>query len=169
MPRNLLSKTLTTLAALLGAASVFAQSSLFKVEVGGRSRDAGIEAAESAYKLYRDNLYNLTSLNRAKRGNAPYIMPAIVRMTVNGQQLATGGRNRGNEITLSIDPTFNTSSDPTRVAFMQSVYDTAKPAIEAVFGDAAITGTVNVVNADATIGDRHAITGGLYLPNNGSG
>ena len=52
---------------------------------------------------------------------------------------------------------------------MQSVYDTAKPTIEAVFGDAAITGTVNVVNADATIGDRNAITGGYYLPNNGSG
>lgn len=169
MPRNLASRSLTTLAALLGAASVFAQSSLFRVEISGRSRDAGIQAAESAYRLYRDNLFNLTASNRAKRSNAPYIMPAIVRLTQNGQPLATGGRTRGNEITLSIDSSFNTAGDPGRVAFMQSVYNTAKPAIEAVFGDAAITGLVNVVNADATIGDRHAITGGFYLPNNGSG
>ncbi|MEI8282943.1 MAG: hypothetical protein WCG75_11095, partial [Armatimonadota bacterium] len=97
----------------------------------------------------------------------------MIRFTKGNQVYKTHGGTRGggggNTLTLSIDASFNTISDPTRVAFMQSVYDTAKLTIESIFGDAAIPGTVNVINADATIGDRNAITGGYYLPNNGSG
>jgi hypothetical protein len=172
----MLRRHLTLVAALIGAATSFGQSSLFKVDIATRSSGAPQELSDAAYNLYQQNFWSLSYQSRRVRelhgiskAKTPFLAPAIIRMTRGSQVLSTGGRTRGNGITLAIDPTFNTATDTTRVAFMQSVYDTAKPTIEAVFGDAAITGTVNVVNADATIGDRNAITGGYYLPNNGSG
>ena len=164
---------------LTGTTTTFGQSSLFKIDIATRGAGSPLELSDASYNLYQQNLWSLSYLSRKEReshglvkSRIPFIAPAIIRFTRGSQVLSTGGQTRGgggNAITLSIDPTFNTSSDASRVAFMQSVYDTAKPTIEAVFGDAAITGTVNVVNADATIGDRNAITGGYYLPNNGSG
>ena len=172
----MLRRLFLSVAVLVGTATSFGQSSLFKIDLATRGASVPSDLADSAYKLYQNNLWNLTYLSRKEREahglikpGVPFIAPAIIRFTNGNFVMATGGRTRGNEITLSIDPSFNTSDDTTRVAFMQSVYDTAKPTIEAIFGDAAITGTVNVVNADATIGDRNAITGGYYLPNNGSG
>ena len=52
---------------------------------------------------------------------------------------------------------------------MQNLFANATALIQWYFGDPAISGNVHVVNADATIGDRQAITGGYYLPNNGAG
>ena len=168
---------------LTGTTTSFGQSSLFKIDLATRGTSSPRELSDTSYKLYQQNLWSLSYLSRKQREshglikkNIPYIAPAIVRFTRGDQLLGTvGPQSRGggggNALTLVIDPTFNTTADPTRVAFMQSVYDTAKPTIEAIFGDAAISGTVNVVNADTTIGigDRNAITGGYYLPNNGSG
>ena len=172
----MLRRLLTLVVALSGATACFGQSSLFKIDIASRGTGSPQELSDAAYNLYQQNLWNLTYLRSPARAThsldnrgVPFIAPAIMRFTRGNQVLATGGRGRGNGITLSIDPTFNNGTDTTRVAFMQSVYDTAKPTIEAIFGDAAITGTVNVVNADATIGNRNAITGGYYLPNNGSG
>ena len=172
----MLRRLLTLVAVLTGTATAFAQSSLFKIDIATRGVASPTELSDAAYKLYQQNLWSLSYLSRKERESrglvkpgTPFIAPAIVRFTRGNEVLSTGGRTRGNEITLVIDSTFNTANDTTRVAFMQSVYSAAKPTIEAVFGDAAITGNVNVVNADDTIGDRNAITGGYYLPNNGSG
>jgi hypothetical protein len=172
----MLRRLLTLVAVLAGTATSFGQSSLFKIDIATRGIGSPKELSDAAYNLYQHNLWSLTYLSRKEREShglikpgIPFIAPAIIRFTQGNTLLSTGGRTRGNEITLVIDPSFNTTADTTRVAFMQSVYDTAKPTIEAIFGDAAITGNVNVVNADATIGDRNAITGGYYLPNNGSG
>lgn len=172
----MLRRLLLLVVVLTGTTTTFGQSSLFKIDIATRGVGSAKELSDAAYNLYQQNLWSLTYLSRKEREahglikrGIPFIAPAIVRFTKGNQVLGTGGRNRGNEITLAIDSTFNTSDDTTRVAFMQSVYDTAKPTIESIFGDAAITGVVNVVNADATIGDRNAITGGYYLPNNGSG
>ncbi len=172
----MLRRLLLLVVVLTGTTTAFGQSSLFKIDIDTRGVGSPKELSDAAYNLYQQNLWSLTYLSRKEREShglikpgTPFIAPAIIRFRKGNQILATGGRGRGNEITLAIDSTFNTASDTTRVAFMQSVYDTAKPTIEAVFGDAAITGTVNVINADDSIGDRNAITGGYYLPNNGSG
>ena len=175
----MLRRLLLLAVALSGAAASFGQSSLFKIDLGTRAAGSPVDLADASYRLYQQNLWNLSYLSRNERqarglqSKAPYIAPAMIRFTKGTQvyktTIGTRGGGGGNTLTLSIDPSFNTTADPTRVAFMQNVYDTAKLTIESIFGDAAIPGTVNVINADATIGDRNAITGGYYLPNNGSG
>lgn len=158
--------------ALFGATAAFGQSGLFKIDLSTRSVSDPYALADAAYNQYEQNLWNLSYLNRQERisrglqkASTPYIAPALIRFVKNGYIMPTGGRTRGTGITLSIDSSFGS----TRATFLQQIYDAAKPYIELYFGDAALSGTVNVVNADATIGDRQAITGGYYLPNNGSG
>jgi hypothetical protein len=165
----------TLLAVLLASASGFAQSSLIRIPLDSRSNV--IQTADDAYltfakKVEQLSIKTLQSRSQiAKKPLSSIILPGIVRLTQNGRDLPVGGRTRGVGITLDIDPAFNTATTPNRVAFMQSVYDTAKPTIEAIFGDAAISGTVRVRNMDsATLSnDRRIIVGGYYLPNNGSG
>ncbi|MBI1332484.1 MAG: hypothetical protein GC165_06360 [Armatimonadetes bacterium] len=174
-------RLLMMVVALTGATTSFGQSSLFKIDLSTRSNSAPTDLSDASYKQFEQNMLNLTSANRKERiamglqkADIPYIVPGIVRFFKNGYMMPTGGRTRGNGITLVIDSNFNSSNDPTRATFMQSVYDTAQNLglFDLYFGGAAISGTVNVINADATvggIGDRQAITGGYYLPNNGTG
>jgi hypothetical protein len=164
------------LAALLGAASAFSQSSLLRLDLASTTREPLVTQADAVFGRYLKKYSELTAQNRATRAKAfksnkqPYIVPAVLRIMQNGRPMPTGGQTRGalGGLTLVIDPTFN-SIDSGRVAFMQSVYDNARATMDSVFGAPAINGTVNVVNFDATIGDRQAIVGGYYLPNNGSG
>ncbi len=164
------------LAALLGAASAFSQSSLLKLDLASTTREPLVSQADAMFGKYVQKYAALTAQNRATRAKAfksnkqPYIVPAVLRFMQNGRPMPTGGQTRGalDGLTLIIDPTFN-SIDSGRAAFMQTVYDNVKATMDSMFGPAAINGTVNVVNYDATIGDRQAIVGGYYLPNNGSG
>jgi hypothetical protein len=162
------------LVALMGATSAFSQSSILKLDLGSTTREPLVTQADAVFGKYLKKYAELTSQNRASRTRAfpknkqPYIVPAMLRITQGGVPLPTGGRGRADGLTLVFDPTFN-SIDTGRTAFMQSVYDSAKATMESMFGAPAISGTVNVVNYDATIGDRQAIVGGYYLPNNGSG
>lgn len=161
-----------SLVALVGATQVSAQSAELRLEVNSGGRDPLSERTNELYRSFTGRLNQLSAKYRNQVGRkktAPYVIPAVVRLTQNGAPLPTGGRTRSNELTLDIDSTFNTPADNTRVAFMQSVYNNAKATIESIYGDAAISGTVRVVNFDAQIGDRNAITGGFYLPNNGTG
>ena len=159
-----------------GAQFSFAQSALLRVTLDSRS--LAVSAADEAYKdfsLRIEKLGTSTFALRQKAGlsrrGTSYVFPAVVRLQQNGKDLPTGGRTRGSEITLDIDPSFNTSFHPNRVAFLQDVYNRSKLFIEALFGDAAISGTVKVVNVDAggVVNDRRIVVGGYYLPNNGSG
>ena len=164
------------LAALVGAASAFSQSSLLKLDLASTTREPLVSQADAAFGKYLKKYSELTAQNRATRAKAfksnkqPYIVPAVLRFMQNGRPLQTGGQTRGaiSGLTLVFDPTFN-SVDSGRTAFMQSVYDNARATMDSMFGAAAISGTVNVVNYDATIGDRQAIVGGYYLPKDGSG
>lgn len=165
---------LSSLAILFGIAGAFGQSSLIKIDLATTTREPLVSQADAAYNKLRDQFAKLTFKNRqtwakARPNNkAPYLLPGVVRFMRNGSALPTGGQSRGPGLTLDFDPSFDTAF-PGRTAFLQKVYDDAKPTIEAIFGDAAISGTVKVVNFDSQIGDRQAVVGGYYLPNNGSG
>jgi hypothetical protein len=166
----------TLLVALFGATFSAGQSSILTLDVSQSTREPVVEKTNQVYRDFVARLNVWSSATRSLRaskglsdGQTPYLMPAMVRLSKDGSYLPTGGRGRGNEITLDIDPSFNTTADPGRVAFLQGVYDNAKATIEAIYGDAAISGTVRVVNFDTQIGDRNAVTGGFYVPNNGNG
>ena len=171
---NALRPLVAALAALVGAASAFSQSSLLKLDLGSTTREPITSQADALFLKYKNKYTELTAQNRLNRAKAfpsnkqPYIVPAVLRLTQNGVPLPTGGRGRDGGLTLVFDPTFN-SVDTGRTAFMQSVYNNAVATMDSIFGPPAISGTVNVVNFDASIGDRQAIVGGYYLPNNGSG
>lgn len=77
-------------------------------------------------------------------------------------------RGRGADITLVFDASGPNAFPPDYKTFLQSVFQRAKPTLDAVFGTPSIGGVVKVSNYDADIGERDAVAGGYYVPNNGS-
>jgi hypothetical protein len=95
-----------------------------------------------------------------------------VRLTQGGKDLpAPGSSTRGTStpITLVFDTTGSGVFPSAYKTLLQNVYNAAKPTMDLVFGQPSVGGNVRVVNFDAQIGDRQAVAGGYFLPNNGSG
>jgi hypothetical protein len=110
----MLRRLLMLVVVLTGTTTSFGQSSLFKIDIATRGVGSPNELSDAAYNLYQQNLWSLSYLSRKQRESqglvkpgTPLIAPAIIRFTRGSQVLSTGGRTRGNEITLAIDPTFN--------------------------------------------------------------
>lgn len=97
-----------------------------------------------------------------------FSLPTTVRVRVNGHPLTPTPRDPG-DLVLVFDATGTGAFPADYRTLLQSVFDTAKPTLNVVFGMPAAGGNVLVKNFDATIGDRDAVAGGYYLPNNGSG
>jgi hypothetical protein len=92
-------------------------------------------------------------------------MPYRVELTENGRPLPDPVKSKFADITLSIDTSF--PADYRQL--LQDTFDTAKSTINAVYGQPVLGGTVLVSNYDSSIGDRQAVAGGYYTPNNGLG
>lgn len=164
------------LASLL-AACVPAQSGVLDVEVGGsRGADDAMSRADQAVRKLTRNLSAAMSGPRDRLIRAgqwheaiPFSLPVSVRLLKNGQPLPPsrgGGRSPG--LTLSFDA-FGARSFPD--VYKQLLIDTftqCEGTLNAVFGSPSVDGVVHVRNYDADIGDRHAVSGGYYVDNNGS-
>lgn len=99
-----------------------------------------------------------------------FSLPTRVFLTREGAPLPTPRtRSRGADIVLVFENSGSRSFPPEYRAFLQDVYQRAKPFLDAVFGTPSVGGQVRVSNYDADIGERDAVAGGYYLPNNGSG
>jgi hypothetical protein len=165
--------------ALIAASALcFAGSSTIKVEVGAtRSSDTAMAQADQAVANASRNIGNLLQRSRARRiqlgltrADTPIIVPFTVRLTQNGQELPFNRtRANGDEITLQFDASGSRAFPPQYRDFLQSVFDSAKPTINLLFGSPSFNGTLRVANYDLDIGDREAVTGGYFVPNNGSG
>lgn len=81
-----------------------------------------------------------------------------------GGQLLRPPRTRYGDGTLSF--AFE-GWDATQEAFLRRVLNAATPLIESVYGKPAWSGTVKVVNYDRDIGDRDAVSGGIYNASTG--
>ncbi|MEQ1822385.1 MAG: hypothetical protein ABL949_07740 [Fimbriimonadaceae bacterium] len=89
-------------------------------------------------------------------------------MTKSGAPLK--GRSYGpGDLTLVFDSSGSRAFPAAYQALLQDVFTAAKPTMDIIFGQAASAGPVLVKNYDADIGDRDAVAGGAFLPNNGSG
>lgn len=143
-----------------------------------RSRDEIGLRSDNAVKRVAANLWALSEGSRtakAKIGryhaHLPLLTPFVVKLTVGGQALPYGssGRGIGAPLSLSFVASGPRSFSPAYQALLQDVFDEARPTMDLVFGEPSVGGPVIVANYDADIGDRDAVAGGYFLPNNGSG
>jgi hypothetical protein len=138
-----------------------------------RSRDTVIQQADSLVRQFALNSARLTASARATRQKAglyhpevQFSLPAVVVMPGN---VISGGRHTlGNGLQLQFDSSGAEAFPTSYQTLLQSIFNAAEPTLNAFFGTPAIGGVVHVANFDATIGDRQAIAGGYYLPDNGS-
>ena len=104
----------------------------------------------------------------------PFSMPMVAQLTMQGvgprMPVVRGGTRGGSSpITLAFD-TSGPRVFPTGYRdLLQSVLDTARPTMDIVFGTPNVGGSVRVRSYDADIGDRDAVAGGIYVPDNGFG
>lgn len=102
------------------------------------------------------------------RPGIPFIAPRVVRLSPDpGAGLSTPAAA---PITLVFDP--DNSARGFTASYRQLLQDTfaiAKPTMDAMFGQPYLGGNIRIENHDNDIGDRDAVAGGFYLPNDGSG
>lgn len=137
----------------------------------GRSPGELRERADQAVRAFGRNAAALTRSHREALGlrgrfdpGAKFSLPTFIRTGLG----APLGRGVG-DITLAFDASGPRAFPTAYRDLLQSVFDQAKPALNAVFGQPNVPGTVFVRNYDADIGDRDAVAGGYFIPNNGSG
>lgn len=155
-------------AGVVASACALAQTQLLRVEIGSiRERNTIAQRTDMAVKKVAKRFAELTAKNRAKgwKGDAPFSMPMRVELTENGKVLPPPTRSKHADLALSFDSTFPAEYRQ----FLQDTYTAAKPTLDALFGTPVVGGAVSVVNYDTDIGDRNAIAGGYYVPNNGAG
>jgi len=148
------------------------------VEVpSGRSANGSNDYGQAVEQAVRNASHRTAVLTQARRdlkpSNVEFTLPTRVILTRNGIPLPmySGLLKTRSLPTLSL---LFASSGAT--AFpgdyrtqLESTYTAAKSAMDAVFGQAVVGGTVNVINYDADIPDRQAVAGGIYIPNAPSG
>ncbi|MCH8273636.1 MAG: hypothetical protein IH851_02465 [Armatimonadetes bacterium] len=108
--------------------------------------------------------------------NLPFIIPRVVLLQRPGEVAGRGGVSasaslRGGDLVLAFPPVGN-DPGPFHPLYQQLLVDTfaaAKPVMDALFGAPFQGGTLEVFNMDDAIGDRDAVSGGVYLPDGGAG
>jgi len=129
-------------------------------------------------KAVRDHARKVTRLTEeVRRGliragrfdrRIPFSLPTTVHLTRGGRPISRTSKAPG-DITLVFDSS-GTRVFPTAYRqLLQDVFANVKPTLDIVFGQASEAGPVLVKNYDADIGDRDAVAGGYFVPNNGSG
>ncbi len=145
---------------------------ILRLEIGERSvRQAITSATDQAVRQFNLRAAQLTARNRQHywKGDSQFSMPIRVELLRDGKPLPGAVSKRAGDITLSFDTTGDRVFSTDYRDLLQQVYTQAKPTMDALFGPALAGGAVRVANYDAEIGDRQAVAGGYYVPNNGSG
>lgn len=155
---------------ILGQSARAAVALALAVLAGGASATLKVEtvtgrgttpSAVVAARAFVDAHKRLEAGAREKRFKGTFFFPQRVELYANGQRLPfQGASTRAGDLTLTYS-----GFDSTYQAYLQSVYASAKSTLDAVFGRAAVGGTLKVVNDDTTISDRRAVVGGYYVPN----
>lgn len=167
---------------ILGAscllAASLASSAELTIEIGSQRSPSTIRAQMDAHvRQFAKNASHLTSrirttLSRGNRWDAriPFSLPSRVQLTQNGQPIAAERSPFGDGPGLSLvfDSSGTGSFPPLYRQLLEDVFSQSESTLNAVFG-APNTSVVHVRNFDATIGDRDAVAGGYFVPNNGSG
>lgn len=163
-----------SLAWLVGAA--VAQSGVW-LDLTATTNTPGLigSATDAKMRDYGRRMAAITESNREMRAQhglwdsrVPFSMPMTLRLSRNFAALPPVRRGPG-DITLVFDASGSRAFPASYQTLLQNVFAAAKPTMDIVFGSANSAGPVLVKNYDADIGDRDAVAGGYFMPNNGSG
>jgi hypothetical protein len=167
-------KAFSVISGLLLAAISLGQSGVSLQTRGSTGQDIR-DLADAAVRQFAKNTTSLTQLHRdrlRKTGRfdagIQFSLPTFIR-TGGGSGPSRSTRGAGGDITLVFDPSGPRAFPQSYRDFLQSVFDQARPVMNGVFGSPANPTNVFVRNYDADIGDRDAVAGGYFLPDNGSG
>lgn len=134
------------------------------------SRSGDTDAViQEAVTSYANRWAQLTAQDRAFRianGQAREFATPPLSVRLNGTPPSTRGTIGRGPITLQFDPTGAGAFPDTYRAFLQDVFNRAVPTMDLLFGQPSESGTVRVLNFDATLSDRNAVIGGVYVHNN---
>lgn len=145
-----------------------------------RSRASTVQQADAVVRDFARASTQLTLFSRRNRATAgrysssvPFSLPAVVKLAGGGSLGGPGGGGGSppgsGDLVLQFDSTGSEAFPTAYQTLLQNVFNSAKATLNTYFGMPAVGGTVHVANFDASIGDRDAVAGGYYLPNNGSG
>lgn len=163
----------TAAALLLVASTAFGWATDLTIDIqASRDQQAVYTLTDGAARLFGRNAARLTKRARGNPTNRQQVfsLPMRLFLTRDGTPLPfPGGRSRATDITLMFETSGSRAFPSDYRDFLQGVFQRAKPVLDAVFGPPSVGGQVWVSNYDADIGERDAVAGGYYLPNNGAG
>jgi len=168
-------RTLAAVALTLASTLIIAQSGLW-VEIDPTRSPAGRAAqVDEAVRQFGRNVAAVTRKPRLRQQRAgrwdsrvPFSLPTTVHLASRGRPLTPARRAPG-DISLVFDAAGDRAFPQAYRDLLQNAFNVAKPTLDVVFGQASSAGPVLVKNFDADIGDRDAVVGGYFMPNNGSG
>lgn len=168
-------RTITAIALALSAAIGSSQSGIWvDLDPTRAPQDQGL-LIDRAVRDFSAKVNAITKKPRQRLANAgwwnrsiPFSLPTTVYLSSRGRQLAPTRRDPG-DISLVFDAAGDRAFPTEYRDLLQNVFNAAKPTLDIVFGIASSAGPVLVKNYDADIGDRDAVAGGYFMPNNGSG
>lgn len=168
MIRHSSRKVVVSLAFAFLAAVAHAQSGL-RVDIqSSRSQEDVYRAADQAIRAFGKNAATLTRRAREVQGiREVFSLPMVVRLFKDGAPLRSPS-GRGEDLSLQFG-TGARAFPPEYQEFLQSVFAKSQAVMTALFGAPSVGGNVLVSNYDSDIGDRDAVAGGYYIPNNGQG
>lgn len=169
-----------TLAGLvLAGLAVVAPAFQTELEIGAsRSQESISRAMDERIRSIARNLATLSqnhreALKRAGLFNRQiqFSIPSRLVLTRSGRRLGESALipDFGGTITLEFDTSGPRAFPSSYRQLLIDTFTLAQPAIQAVWGPPNVGGIVKVRNYDADIGDRDAVAGGYFVPDNGSG
>lgn len=138
-----------------------------QTEVGKRIADV-VRAEASALNAAARDYWKSKQRLGLLRNDIPFLAPRVVRLSPNPNE----GRPHpaSSPINLVFEPDNTTRGfSPAYRQLLQATFAAAKPTMDAMFGQPYLGGNVRVENRDDVIGDRDAVAGGFYIPDDGSG
>lgn len=164
---------------LIAAIAAWAPAFQTELEIGNnRSQESISRAMDERIRSISRNLAALSAAHRDALDRAglydrrvQFSIPSRLVLTRNGRRLGESPLipDFGGTITLEFDTSGPRAFPSSYRQLLIDTFTMAKPALEAVWGAPNVGGVVKVRNYDADIGDRDAVAGGYFVPDNGNG
>lgn len=161
-------KTFAVVFGLVSASALTSATVLDVVVPPTRSGDTDAVIQEAATH-YANRWAQLTARDRvfrAEHGQPSQFTTPPLSVRLSGTAPRTRGTPGRGPISLQFDTTGPGAFPDTYRLFLQDVFTRSVNTLNLLFGFPSESGTVRVLNFDATLSDRNAVIGGIYVHNN---